>query len=144
MTPIDWLMSRDTGISSKTICSVLTGSKAPDWHDTPGDPDDFGRCYRLLALFPDWRARMPEVAAKYPKWGPMVAAWDELTALYEQCSDKDGHYTRESYRANKDAADRLFERMQALNSAGYEAAGWTRDGPNCWRGPGVNAVHVAR
>ena len=123
----------------------MTGSKAPDWHDTPSDPDDFGRCYRLLAKFPEWRQRMPEVAAQYPKWGPMVAAWDELTELYEQCCDEGGEYTRASYQANKEAASLLFKRMQTLNDAGYEAAGWTRDGPNCWRAPtGRTDVHCGR
>lgn len=144
MTPIDWLMGDDTGISSKTICSVMTGSAAPEWADTPSDPDDFGRCYRLLALFPLWRSRLPEVAAKYPKWGPMVAAWDELVALYEQCCEKDGRYTDESYQAGSDAAGKLFTRMQALNDEGYVAAGWKKASPNSWSGPGVDVVNVGR
>lgn len=94
MTPIDWLMSGDTGTSSKTICSVMTGSDTPKFGpDVPHDADDFGRCYRLLQLFPDWRRRLPEVAAVHPKWGPMVAAWDELTALYE-AKDYDRFWTR--------------------------------------------------
>lgn len=133
MTPIDWLMSGDVGISSKTIFSVMTGSVAPEWADTPGDIDDFGRCYRLLARFSEWRKRMPEVSAVYPKWGPMVAAWNELTKLYECICGPDGQYTCESYRANKDAAHSLFLRIQELNDAGYEAAGWIRDGRNGWR-----------
>lgn len=135
MTPIDWMMSGDTGISSETILSVLTGNRAPQWTDTPRDPADFGRCYRLLANFPGWRERMPEVAAKYPKWGPMAAAWDELTRLYERCCDESGQYTRKSYKANEAAATTLYERMQALNDAGRVAAGWTRTGPGGWKPP---------
>jgi hypothetical protein len=49
----------------------------------PYDPDDFGRCYRLLALAPEWRARIAEMAAYGDEWAALSAAWDELTALYE-------------------------------------------------------------
>lgn len=45
MTPIEWLLSGDTGISSKTICAVMTGNKKADSFgpDVPHDPSDFGR-----------------------------------------------------------------------------------------------------
>lgn len=126
MTPIEWLLSGDTGISSKTICAVMTGSKKADSFgpDVPHDPSDFGRCYRLLQNFPEWRARLPEVAAAYPIWGPMVAAWDELTALYEQ------------EKQNKSGmAPKLYERMRTLIDEGRLADGWEKTGPGCWRGP---------
>lgn len=109
MTPIEWLLGGDTGISSKTICAVMTGSEMKGGFppDIPYDPGDFGRCYRLLIHFPEWRNRLPEVAAKHPKWGPMVQAWDELTALYEEeIQNKDGR------------ASKLYERMQELVEAG--------------------------
>jgi hypothetical protein len=63
----------------------------------------------------------------------MVAAWDELTSLYEQCCDEHGDYTRTSYMENQAAATTLYERIRELNDAGYEAAGLTREGRNCWR-----------
>lgn len=78
-----WLSNGDTGTSSKTIFSVLTGH--PIEHTgTPSDPSDFGRCYRLLKVMPTWRARLPEVAEQFPEWRGLVGAWDELTALYEE------------------------------------------------------------
>ena len=79
----NWLMSGDTGTSSLTIYSVMTGH-ASDRHDVPYDPADFGRCYRLLKRHPEFRSRMGEVADKYPKWQGLVDAWSELTALYEE------------------------------------------------------------
>jgi hypothetical protein len=81
---IGWLTNGDTGISSKTIWFVMTGRPMPDtfWPSTPSDPSDFGRCYRLLQVMPSWRARLPEVAAEYPEWKKLVAAWDEIEALY--------------------------------------------------------------
>lgn len=78
-----WMVSGDTGTSSITIWSVMRGV-TPRHADIPYDPDDFGRCYRLLKVMPSWRARLGEVADRYPKWRPFVDAWDELTALYEE------------------------------------------------------------
>lgn len=77
-----WICGCDTGTSSKTIFAVMRGT-TPDHADIPYDPDDFGRCYRLLKLVPAWRPRLGEVAAKYPKWSGLVEHWDELTSLFE-------------------------------------------------------------
>jgi hypothetical protein len=107
-TPEEWIHGPDTGLSSKTIWSVMMGNSAVlgMWGATePADPDDFGRCYRLLQKFPEWRARMPEVAAKYPRWAKLVAAWDELTRLFEE----------ESKRTDKQAP-KLYARMQSLRA----------------------------
>lgn len=98
----EWLRSRDTGISSRTICAVLSGR--PVIENRPGypmDPSDFGRCYRLLKLFPQWLPRLGEVADRYPEWRPLVEAWDELTALYEK-------------EMHKDRSPMLYARMQEL------------------------------
>jgi hypothetical protein len=78
---IGWLSNGDTGTSSLTIWHVMMGRhfQRPS---VPLDPADFGRCYRLLQVMPSWRARLGEVAAKYPSWTALVAAWDEVEALY--------------------------------------------------------------
>lgn len=84
VTTVDeWLRSRDTGTSSLTILEVLAGY-ATDRHGVPHDPDDFGRCYRLLHLFPQFQSRLPEVAIRFPEWKPLVERWAELEALYEE------------------------------------------------------------
>lgn len=83
-TPLDWLASRDTGVSSGTIFSVLMRVNLPYREpDIPHDSADFGRCYRLLARFPEWKARLDEVSAKYRFWAPFVRDWDTLTSMYE-------------------------------------------------------------
>lgn len=108
-TPHEWFASRDTGTSSKTIWSVMTGIPV-DWVSHPHDPADFGRCYRLLKLFPAWRKRLSEVATKYPgAWTKLIAHWDELTSLYE-----------EELPLNK--APRTYERMRELIAAGEKEA----------------------
>lgn len=123
MTPIDWLLSGDTGISSECICGVMTNSKVRD-SSPPSDPSDFGRCYRLLQHFPEWRPRMGEVAAKFPEWTALVREWDALTDLYElESKNKNG------------MAPKLYDRMKVLIDEGRIAAGWTKTGPGSWRGP---------
>lgn len=112
MTPEQWIVGDDTGVSSKTIWAVMMGavSGQEPWYafDVPHDPDDFGRCYRLLKAIPEWRPRLHEVAERFPKWAPLIAAWDELTALYEE-EVANGKPRRLCSRAPK-----LYERMRQL------------------------------
>ena len=123
MTPMDWMLSGDTGTSSKCICAVMTGSKCQDGRP-PSDPSDFGRCFRLLQHFPEWRPRMGEVAAKFPEWIALVRQWSELTDLYKlESQNKNG------------MAPQLYDRMKVLIDEGRIAAGWTKIGPGSWRGP---------
>jgi hypothetical protein len=124
MTPMEWLLGGDTGVSSKTILAVMTGNEVsgPFGADIPYDPSDFGRCYRLLQQFPEWKARLPEVAARYPIWGPMVEAWPQMETLWE----------RESPTGK---CPQLYAMMQELVDAGRLAAGWVRTSPHSWRGP---------
>jgi hypothetical protein len=117
---IGWLSNGDTGISSLTIWSVMTGRPVRQsyfYPDVPQDPDDFGRCYRLLAVMPSWRERLPEVAAKYPEWRPLVDAWDELTALYEA-----------SDRAGWKPPHVMYKRMRALIDRSSSLSGEAQKG----------------
>jgi uncharacterized C2H2 Zn-finger protein len=85
--PEAWLRGPDTGTSSITIWSVMMDRpsviRARGGASIPWDPDDFGRCHRLMKLFPEWRTRLPEVALAYPEWAGLVANWAELEMLYE-------------------------------------------------------------
>ena len=84
-TPEEWAAGRDTGISSLTIYHVMTGNPIRDyWYSTPSDPSDFGRCYRLLKLFPQWKPRLQEVAVRFPEWKNLVSEWDALEKMYER------------------------------------------------------------
>lgn len=102
-TPQQWAAGRDTGISSMTIYSVVMGVPI-DRADVPHDPADFGRCYRLLQLFPAWRQRLDQVAERHPTWARMVDEWSALELLYE-----------EALRTNSGEA--LYRRLQALRSS---------------------------
>jgi hypothetical protein len=87
-----WWIGLDTGLSAAAIFSVLAEdpdlrAEAAAWSSgrTPADAADLGRCLRLLALFPGWTARLPEVAAAYPgirRWPRLVPLWPQLTAAH--------------------------------------------------------------
>lgn len=106
-----WLDGPDTGLSSMTIFSVLSkrwgrvafeALRSAGW--LPADPDDFGRCLRLLEAIPEWRGRLAEVAVAYPEWGPLVRAWDEFEGLYRT----------ELGGGHEGQAPRLYARMREL------------------------------
>ncbi len=78
--PKDWLLSGDTGSSSEAIWHHMMGTKGLKRVWTPADSGDFGRCFRLLRLFPEWRARLGEMR-KYPAWKPIVDVWPLLETL---------------------------------------------------------------
>jgi hypothetical protein len=92
-TPEEWLRTSDIGISAVSIYCVLAGTGWAPLHrldrygvpdpQPPSDYNDFGRCYRLLKRFPEWRARIGEMR-DVPGWAPLVDAWDELEKLYEE------------------------------------------------------------
>ena len=73
--------SWDTGISSETIWSVMR-NRAVRHYGTPKDPQDLGRCLRLLDVAPGWRERLGEVAMRFPEWKPLVDNWTLLETLY--------------------------------------------------------------
>ena len=86
-----WLNSRDTGVSSATIYFVFTSLSiggvpqgSYEQRDPPRDPSDFGRCYRLLGLAPEWEGRLGEVAERFPAWEPFVREWPKLKKMYEE------------------------------------------------------------
>ena len=109
VTPDEWAMGRDTGTSSLTIYAAITGKRSPrngyNRFDIPHDPDDFGRCYRLLKLFPTWRTLLAKTISICPEWEPFVAAWDELTELYEL-----------EVPNHKGSAPKLYARMKEIRA----------------------------
>ena len=122
MNPNEWILGSDTGVSSKTIWAVMVGviiketqCGSENGYDIPHDPDDFGRCYRLLKLFPEWKKRLKEIAKFLPKWRPMIREWRKMTVLYEE-----------------DKLKTLYDLMQELESEGMLADGWSKTGEYGW------------
>ena len=118
MTPEEWIIGGDTGVSSKTIWAVMMGvvpdNPAPFTFSVPLDPSDFGRCFRLLEQIPEWRDRLNEVAETFPEWGPMVREWAKMTHLYRRSIE-------------------LYDLMQDLKHEGMRNTGWVEVGPGSWK-----------
>lgn len=79
---LNWLSSGDTGTSSRAIFTRMLGATETGWDTYPRDPADLGRCLRLLALAPEWAARIGEMADVGHVWASLVGRWDELRQLY--------------------------------------------------------------
>lgn len=82
-TPDEWLRSWDTGLSSISIWHyMMQAGKPKGGYAVPEDPADFGRCHRLLAAFPAWRAKIGEMAGLNERWAKVAPRWSEFEALY--------------------------------------------------------------
>lgn len=84
-----WLRLRDNGVSSECLADVMCGRQATGAY--PHDGDDFGRCERLLALYPEWRARLHEMGGENVVWASLVLRWDEIAAAWR--SDAENYRT---------------------------------------------------
>lgn len=89
---IAWIVSGDTGISSKTIWAALMGVPYTTYDgrpadDIPYDTGDFGRCYRLVKRCDITKDELKEVVAVHKDWKPIIDNWDKLCSLYENNED---------------------------------------------------------
>lgn len=106
----EWLFGFDVGASSKAIWRTMIGAEGrPDayWPDTaayPRDPSDFGRCWRLLARFPEWRERLGEMRKYGPVWSALVSEWDAIEAVYVE--EMDGKRAPHTYALMQDVIRR--------------------------------------
>ena len=81
---MEWLASRDTGISSKTMFAAITGVPTGEC-DVPHDIADVGRCVRMLRKLPDLRPQIEKVMIKHKEWMPYIDCWKELERRYDEC-----------------------------------------------------------
>jgi len=81
---IAWLVSNDTGVSSKTLCALLYGVPLDDALGRhPSDSYDFGRCKRFLAaLAPAQKERALRLAKSLsPEWKALAEEWGRLESI---------------------------------------------------------------
>jgi hypothetical protein len=83
MRALRWAAGDDTGMSSKAIMGVMTGHPPKDWDCYPRDSGDFGRCYRLLKIIPEWRPRITEMQSVGKAWAALATRWADVEKLYE-------------------------------------------------------------
>ena len=101
--PSRWASGPDTGLSSMTIFRKMMNQPMGRCY-VPRDPDDFGRCHRLLHAIPGWRARILEMV-DVPGWEHLAKNWDELEKLFLE-------------EIPKGRCPKLYARMKALPTGG--------------------------
>jgi hypothetical protein len=82
---IRWLLSDDTGVSSKALCACFCGISSTDKFDNyPRDPSDFGRCKRFLEILtPEDKNKVLQKAAGLSvEWKALAGKWDLLEKMY--------------------------------------------------------------
>lgn len=75
-----WVVGEDTGSSSIAIWAHMQGVGDEADAGWPSDPSDLGRCLRLLALIPEWKPRLGEMAVYGKQWKALLERWAELEA----------------------------------------------------------------
>ena len=101
-----WLTNGEKGLSSETMCLYLLSGEIT--HRFPGpaapaDPSDLGLCLGLLDMVPEWRDRLPEMAAVSSEWAALVPIWDRIEALYRE--ERPTGYAPRCYAAMREALD---------------------------------------
>lgn len=90
-----WLASDDVRMSSKFMASVLSGQFHAEFA-IPYDPEDLGRCLRMIQAAPELTPRIDEMRKHGPMWTAVADKWDRWTAMINE----------EQYQA-------LYEEMRA-------------------------------
>lgn len=106
---VEWANGPDSGISSRTLLSAITGVNFTFLHgrnyaDVPHDPADFERCFRLLERFPELRPQLGKVAEEYPAWNRLVERWVELEAMYRAAIESGAAVGRKARSRRRPAA----------------------------------------
>lgn len=73
-----WLAIGEVGESSKTMALWLGFDQEYRHASHPYDPADFDRCLRLLAMAPDLRPRLGDMAQLSLYWKALVERWAEV------------------------------------------------------------------
>lgn len=78
-----WLLTGETGVSSKAIATVMAGLPVDDkWGTTPSDAGDFKRCLKLVNAIPEIRPRLVEMKAVSESWSKLIDRWAEVEASF--------------------------------------------------------------
>lgn len=79
-----WLASDDVGRSSKFMAWVLSGHLFPKPEfGYPHDPDDLGRCIRLVRAVPELAERVQVMSEHGKEWAAVAENWDRWVELYD-------------------------------------------------------------
>lgn len=78
-----WLASDDVGMSSKFMASVLSGKFQAEFA-IPYDPDDFGRCVRMIQAVPELEPLIGEMRKHGPMWTAVADKWERWSEMLNE------------------------------------------------------------
>ena len=79
----DWLGSDDVGMSSKFMASVLTGQFKAEFA-IPYDPDDLGRCIRMIQAIPELKDQIHLMCSHGTMWTAVANNWERWSDMYQE------------------------------------------------------------
>jgi hypothetical protein len=83
-----WLARGERGLSSESIVEAVTGERIGRYErgvNHPHDPGDLRRCILLIEHVPLVALVFKDAMRdKSPEWKALVAAWDDLVALFRE------------------------------------------------------------
>ena len=83
---MEWLRNGERGVSSETIHDFFAHRGEIHKAGYPHDSADFGRCYKLLELIPEWRGKIHELGTirglTGQVWAALAKEWDVLEKRY--------------------------------------------------------------
>lgn len=86
-----WLDSDDTGASSLYMAWILSAGQFGYWQgrpqptiNYPHDPDDLGRCIRLIKAVPEFADQLHLMAHVGDKWQMVINRWERWCDLYRK------------------------------------------------------------
>lgn len=78
----DWLASDDVGMSSKFMASILTGQFSAEFA-IPHDPDDLGRCIRMIQAIPELKGTIHLMCSHGTMWTAVANNWERWSEMYQ-------------------------------------------------------------
>lgn len=105
-----WLDSDDTGSSSLYMAYDFSYDRLHHWdarkiprYSYPYDPDDLGRCIRLIEAVPEFGVRIHEMAHRGAHWEAVVRNWDKWVEMYQAGNTDSLHTAMKDAFAKVDA-----------------------------------------
>lgn len=96
----DWLVNGQTGLSSMSIVSHVTGNPCHGFFNglpndfAPYDYDDFDRCMRLIKAVPLVRPHLHVMRDVSDEWKRIIDRFDELETAYKDTDGEDADSRR--------------------------------------------------
>lgn len=97
---LEYLTSRDCGMSATAILlHTLNAYNKIEYRDYPFDVSDFGRCLRVVELFPEAKAKLDVMRTVSPQWREVMNHWGELEQLRKDDPSRCSQRLHELYTA---------------------------------------------